>query len=106
MRLAPVALRYWNDNERLRDVGRHQSYTTHGADETVTDGGRQSASDRITIMSSVTGIASGRRHDPGIVTRTIRDERHSGSAASHPMIAVIVLSRGPETVRRTVGPGH
>jgi ADP-ribosyl-[dinitrogen reductase] hydrolase len=35
MRLAPVALRYWNDGERLRDVSRRQSYTTHGAVEAV-----------------------------------------------------------------------
>jgi ADP-ribosyl-[dinitrogen reductase] hydrolase len=35
MRLAPVALRYWNDNEGLRDVARRQSYTTHGAQEAV-----------------------------------------------------------------------
>jgi ADP-ribosyl-[dinitrogen reductase] hydrolase len=35
MRLAPVVLRYWKDPERLRDVSRRQSYTTHGADEAV-----------------------------------------------------------------------
>ncbi len=35
MRLAPMALRYWNELERLRDVSRRQSYTTHGADEAV-----------------------------------------------------------------------
>lgn len=35
MRLAPVVLRHWNDTERLRDVSRRQSYTTHGADEAV-----------------------------------------------------------------------
>lgn len=35
MRLAPVALRYWNDPERLRDVSRRQSYTTHGATKAV-----------------------------------------------------------------------
>lgn len=35
MRLAPSVLRYWNDTERLRDVSRRQSYTTHGADEAV-----------------------------------------------------------------------
>ncbi|WP_312893309.1 ADP-ribosylglycohydrolase family protein [Methylobacterium sp. PvR107] len=29
MRLAPVALRYWNDPERLKDASRRQSYTTH-----------------------------------------------------------------------------
>lgn len=35
MRLAPVALRYWNDRERLKDASRRQSYTTHGAVEAV-----------------------------------------------------------------------
>ncbi len=35
MRLAPVALRYWNDPEPLREVSRRQSYTTHGATEAV-----------------------------------------------------------------------
>lgn len=35
MRLAPVALRYWNDPERLREMSRRQSYTTHGAAEAV-----------------------------------------------------------------------
>jgi ADP-ribosyl-[dinitrogen reductase] hydrolase len=35
MRLAPVALRYWNNSERLRDVSRRQSYVTHGATEAV-----------------------------------------------------------------------
>jgi ADP-ribosyl-[dinitrogen reductase] hydrolase len=35
MRLAPVAVRYWNDPERLRDVSRRQSYVTHGAAEAV-----------------------------------------------------------------------
>jgi ADP-ribosyl-[dinitrogen reductase] hydrolase len=35
MRLAPVALRYWNDPKRLRDVSRRQSYLTHGATEAV-----------------------------------------------------------------------
>lgn len=35
MRLAPVAIRYHNDPERLRDVARRQSYVTHGAEEAV-----------------------------------------------------------------------
>ncbi|MCJ2122083.1 ADP-ribosylglycohydrolase family protein [Methylobacterium sp. J-077] len=35
MRLAPCAIRYWNELERLRDVSRRQSYTTHGATEAV-----------------------------------------------------------------------
>ena len=35
MRLAPVALRYWNDPDALRDAARRQSYTTHGATECV-----------------------------------------------------------------------
>jgi ADP-ribosylglycohydrolase len=35
MRLAPMAVRYWNDPERLRDVSRRQSYVTHGATEPV-----------------------------------------------------------------------
>lgn len=35
MRLAPVVLRYWNDDTRLRDASRRQSYTTHGAQEAV-----------------------------------------------------------------------
>nr|WP_137830562.1 ADP-ribosylglycohydrolase family protein [Methylobacterium sp. L1A1] len=35
MRLSPVALRYWNDPDRLRDAARRQSYTTHGAHEAV-----------------------------------------------------------------------
>ncbi len=35
MRLAPVALRYWNDPERLVAVAAAQSRTTHGADEAV-----------------------------------------------------------------------
>lgn len=30
-----VALRYWNDSERLRDVSGRQNYTTHGATEAV-----------------------------------------------------------------------
>ena len=35
MRLAPVALRYWNDRDRLADVASRQSATTHGAAEAV-----------------------------------------------------------------------
>ncbi|WP_456686979.1 ADP-ribosylglycohydrolase family protein [Bradyrhizobium sp. P5_C11_2] len=35
MRLAPVALRYWNNNERLKDAARRQSYVTHGSAEAV-----------------------------------------------------------------------
>ena len=35
MRLAPVALRHWNDHERLVAVAAAQSRTTHGADEAV-----------------------------------------------------------------------
>lgn len=35
MRLAPCAIRYHNDPERLRDVARRQSYVTHGAVEAV-----------------------------------------------------------------------
>jgi ADP-ribosyl-[dinitrogen reductase] hydrolase len=35
MRLAPVAIRFWNDRARLRDVARRQSKTTHGAPEVV-----------------------------------------------------------------------
>lgn len=35
MRLSPVALRYWNDPDRLKDAARRQSYTTHGAQEAV-----------------------------------------------------------------------
>ena len=35
MRLSPVAVRYWNDPDRLRDAARRQSYTTHGAQEAV-----------------------------------------------------------------------
>ncbi|WP_426313808.1 ADP-ribosylglycohydrolase family protein [Methylobacterium fujisawaense] len=35
MRLAPLILRYWNNNERLKDAARRQSYTTHGAEEPV-----------------------------------------------------------------------
>jgi ADP-ribosyl-[dinitrogen reductase] hydrolase len=33
MRLAPVAIRYWRDRERLRKVALDQSRTTHGAPE-------------------------------------------------------------------------
>ncbi|WP_246731102.1 ADP-ribosylglycohydrolase family protein [Methylobacterium sp. 2A] len=35
MRLAPCAIRYHNDPERLRDAARRQSYVTHGATEAV-----------------------------------------------------------------------
>ncbi len=35
MRLAPLVLRFWNDNVRLKDAARRQSYTTHGAEEAV-----------------------------------------------------------------------
>lgn len=35
MRLAPVALRHWNDREALRKVAAQQSLTTHGAAEAV-----------------------------------------------------------------------
>jgi ADP-ribosyl-[dinitrogen reductase] hydrolase len=35
MRLSPVAVRYWNDFNRLKDAARRQSYTTHGAQEAV-----------------------------------------------------------------------
>lgn len=35
MRLAPVAIRYWPDRARLRDVAARQSRTTHGAAEAV-----------------------------------------------------------------------
>lgn len=35
MRLAPVAIRYWNDKAALRDVAARQSRTTHGAPEAV-----------------------------------------------------------------------
>lgn len=35
MRLAPLVLRFWNNNERLKDAARRQSYTTHGAEESV-----------------------------------------------------------------------
>ena len=35
MRLSPVAIRYWNDPDRLRDAARRQSYTTHGAQEAI-----------------------------------------------------------------------
>ena len=35
MRLAPVALRFWNDPSRLTDTAAAQSRTTHGAEEAV-----------------------------------------------------------------------
>jgi len=35
MRLAPVAIRFWNDRARLRDVAARQSKTTHGAPEAI-----------------------------------------------------------------------
>jgi ADP-ribosyl-[dinitrogen reductase] hydrolase len=35
MRLAPVAIRFWNDRARLRDVAERQSKTTHGAPEAI-----------------------------------------------------------------------
>ena len=35
MRLAPVALRFWNDRPRLTDTAAGQSRTTHGAEEAV-----------------------------------------------------------------------
>ncbi|UGB26067.1 ADP-ribosylglycohydrolase family protein [Methylorubrum sp. B1-46] len=35
MRLSPVAIRYWNDPDGLRNAARRQSYTTHGAQEAV-----------------------------------------------------------------------
>ena len=35
MRLAPVALRFWNDRSRLIDTAADQSRTTHGAEEAV-----------------------------------------------------------------------
>lgn len=35
MRLAPVAIRYWNDRPALRDAAARQSRTTHGAAEAV-----------------------------------------------------------------------
>ena len=35
MRLAPAALRFWNDRSRLIDAAAEQSRTTHGAEETV-----------------------------------------------------------------------
>lgn len=36
MRLAPVAVRHWNDRSRLLRIARDQSRTTHGAAEAVT----------------------------------------------------------------------
>jgi len=35
MRLAPVAIRYWNDRSKLRDVAARQSKVTHAAPEAV-----------------------------------------------------------------------
>jgi ADP-ribosyl-[dinitrogen reductase] hydrolase len=35
MRLAPVAIRFWNDRARLRDIAERQSKTTHAAPEAV-----------------------------------------------------------------------
>ncbi|MFM2273726.1 MAG: hypothetical protein RL702_2791 [Pseudomonadota bacterium] len=35
MRLAPIALRHWQDRERLRDVAARQSIVTHAASEAV-----------------------------------------------------------------------
>lgn len=35
MRLAPVAIRYWNDREQRRDAAARQGRTTHGAKEAV-----------------------------------------------------------------------
>jgi ADP-ribosyl-[dinitrogen reductase] hydrolase len=35
MRLAPVAIRFWNDRDRLRDTAGQQSRTTHAAPEAV-----------------------------------------------------------------------
>ena len=35
MRLAPVALRFWNDRARLSEAAAQQSRTTHGAEEAV-----------------------------------------------------------------------
>ena len=35
MRLAPVAIRFWNDRDRLTDVAARQSRTTHAAPEAV-----------------------------------------------------------------------
>ena len=35
MRLAPVAIRYWNDRPALRDVAARQSRTTHGAPQAI-----------------------------------------------------------------------
>lgn len=35
MRLAPVAIRFWSDRVRLRDVAGRQSKTTHGAPEAI-----------------------------------------------------------------------
>jgi ADP-ribosyl-[dinitrogen reductase] hydrolase len=35
MRLAPVALRFWNDPQKLREAATRQSHTTHGAAEAL-----------------------------------------------------------------------
>ena len=35
MRLAPVAIRWWRDRDRLNDVADRQGRTTHGAAEAV-----------------------------------------------------------------------
>lgn len=35
MRLAPVAIRYWQDRPKMRDAAARQSHTTHGAAEAV-----------------------------------------------------------------------
>jgi ADP-ribosyl-[dinitrogen reductase] hydrolase len=35
MRLAPVAIRFWNDRARLRDIAGRQSKTTHAAPEAI-----------------------------------------------------------------------
>jgi len=35
MRLAPVAIRFWNDRARLRDIAERQSKTTHAAPEAI-----------------------------------------------------------------------
>jgi ADP-ribosyl-[dinitrogen reductase] hydrolase len=35
MRLAPVALRFWNDPHKLREAATRQSHTTHGAAEAL-----------------------------------------------------------------------
>ena len=35
MRLSPVAIRYWSDREKMREVAVLQTRTTHGAEEAV-----------------------------------------------------------------------